>query len=178
MLGLFGKNKNTVAVKDQIWLTSEAKWEACVRLAQTSESALFIAWFEETKEQLQELLQKHRLPNSCYLAAETVAVTPGRVPFFVEHYPLSNIEQKLFTTLRLKEVPVLSALDEPLFTLFGGSRLQEMMTRLGEQENEILAHDFISRAIRNAQSKIASKVKVEKKSTSQAIWFEENKVAP
>ena len=39
----------------------------------------------------------------------------GPMVVFAEHYPLASVEQDLYAKLQLKEVPVLSCLEEPLF---------------------------------------------------------------
>lgn len=93
---------------------------------------------------------------------------------FVEHYPLSKPETDLFSRLRLKEIPVLSALDEPIFMMFGGERTIELMKKLGMDEHESVAHSMITSSIKNAQRKLEEKVPFEKKASSMQEWFEVN----
>ncbi len=171
MFGFFKKD-NSVKVVDRVWLTSAAKWNACVAMQKINANCLFIAWFEETAHHLRSLLGKDApvvmAPevNAEQLRAKTVIM--------IEHYPLSETEQDFFKRLQLKEVPVLSALDEPLFMYFGGERLIELMKKLGIEEDEILGHSMITSSIRNAQHKVAEKVRTEKKAFSQQEWFVRN----
>jgi len=65
-------------------------------------------------------------------------------------------------------------LDEPLFSLFGGEKTIQLMRKMGMKEEEIIAHPMINRAIKNAQQKIASKVRAEVKADSAVDWFSKN----
>jgi hypothetical protein len=65
------------------------------------------------------------------------------------------LEQDLYAKLQLKEVPVLSCLEEPLFMLFGGERTTEIMKNMGLTEDEVIGHSMVTKAIRRAQDKIA-----------------------
>ena len=93
---------------------------------------------------------------------------------FAEHYPLPKKEQELFKTLNLKEIPIMSSLDEPLFKHFGGERLIDTIKKLGMNEDEVIGHSFITSAIRNAQEKLGKKVRMEKAASSAEEWFKAN----
>lgn len=168
MFGFFKKD-DSVKVIDRVWLTGTAKWNACVAMQKINPNCLFIAWFEETAHDLRSLLGKDA---PVVMAPEVYAdKVRGKMVIMIEHYPLSQTEQDFFKRLQLQEVPVLSALDEPLFMHFGGERLIELMKKLGVNEDEILGHSMISSSIRNAQKKIADQVKAERKALSQREWF-------
>ncbi|QOI96893.1 MAG: hypothetical protein HRU69_05015 [Flammeovirgaceae bacterium] len=166
MFGLFRKD-DSVKIIDRVWLSTPAKWNACVAMLKANPACLFIAWFEDTSLQLKSLLGNEA---PVFLANEVNYVN-GRLVMMVEHYPLAQTEQDFFKRLQLREVPVLSALDEPLFMQFGGERTVELMKKLGMGEDEILGHDLITSSIRRAQQKISRSVKVEQKAPSQEKWF-------
>jgi hypothetical protein len=90
---------------------------------------------------------------------------------FVEHHPLSKKELALFSALQLKEVPVLSSLDEPFFMWFGGERTIELMKKLGMNEDEVVGSGMITNAIRNVQQKIEKQVTVEREARGQQEWL-------
>lgn len=168
MFGLF-KKADSVKVVDRVWLSAPAKWNACAAMLKANPNCLFIAWFEDTATHLKNLLGSDA---PVLLASEVnYGHTNGRLVMMVEHYPLAQTEQDFFRRLQLNEVPVLSALDEPLFMQFGGERTVELMKKLGMGEDEILGHDLISSSIRRAQQKISRSVKAEQKATSQEKWF-------
>ena len=77
---------------------------------------------------------------------------------FAEHYPLASVEQDLYARLQLKEVPVLSCLEEPLFMLFGGERTTEIMKNMGLADDEVIGHSMVTKAISRAQDKIVQRV--------------------
>lgn len=168
MFGLFRKD-DSVKVIDRVWLSGPAKWNACEAMLKTNPDCLFVAWFEDTSMQLKNLLGNEA---PVFLASQVIySHVNGKLMVMAEHYPLAQTEQDFFKRLQLIEVPVLSALDEPLFMQFGGERTVELMKKLGMGEDEILGHDMISSSIRRAQQKISRSVKVEQKASSQEKWF-------
>lgn len=174
MFGLFKSSNREVTISDQIWLYKQSKWEACLKMATANNQCIFVAWFLETKEELQEFLSGYEVEPSVMLANDVIPSHPKGLLIFVEHYPLPEVEQALFLRLNLDDVPVLSSLDEPLFALFGGEKNIHLMKRLGVMENDIVSHPMITKSIKNAQQKIAKKVKAEKKATSQKEWLDKN----
>jgi hypothetical protein len=76
---------------------------------------------------------------------------------FIEHYPLHKKELKLVMHWPRKKIRVLNALDEPWLAHFGGEKIIAMAKQLGMGDNEMLQHPMISKAIANAQEKIAKK---------------------
>jgi hypothetical protein len=90
---------------------------------------------------------------------------------FAEHHPLSAKEMALFSALHVKEIPVLSSLDEPFFMRFGGERTIELMKKLGMNKDEVIGSGVITKAIRNAQQKIEKQVKAEREARSQQEWL-------
>ena len=174
MFGLF-KKSDGIAVIDKVWMSKQAKWKACSAMMVLNPPSLFVAWFEETADELSRYLSLPSDKKTLMLASDLTSDTiQNRMVMFVEHYPLSSVEQNLFKRLNLKEVPVLLSLDEPFFQKFGGEKTVELMKKLGVKEDEVLGHAMIGKSIRNAQEKIASKVKSEKKAPSQEEWMKLN----
>ena len=159
MFGLVKKSPNGVKVIDKVWLSKRAKWRACTQMVSVDASVLLVAWFEETIHEL----EKSEGPNGNIVKADHVSYdkTRGRLVVFVEHYPLSSVEQRLFTKLQLKEVPVLSSLEDPLFMTFGGEQTIEIMKRLGVGDEEIIGHSMVTKSIRRAQESIAEKTQTD-----------------
>ncbi len=171
MFGLFKSKSPKVRVTDKVWMSHAAKLRACVQMLEANANCLFIAWFQETFDELKQTLNTENV-----LLAENANVgnTANRMVIFAEHYPLPATEQRLFENLNLKEVPVLTALDEPLILHFGGEKTVEILQKMGTSEDEIISHSFINAAIRNAQEKIGKRVKIEQRKQSAAEWFKAN----
>jgi hypothetical protein len=174
MFNLF-KKSDSVKMIDKVWMSKQAKWKACLGMLALQPSSLFVAWFEETALELSGYLGLSSHQKNPLLASEiTTDSIQNRMIMFVEHYPLPSVEQELFRRLNLKEVPVLLSLDEPFFQKFGGDKTIQLMKKLGVKEDEVLGNAMIGRSIRNAQEKIAAKVRSEKKAQSQQEWMKLN----
>lgn len=169
MFGLFGGSDSKIKIIDKVWMSKEAKWNACVQMRQLNPQCVFIAWFEETQTELIQKLGK----EECVQLADKIdfGSLKDKMVVFAEHYPLPQKEQTLFKSLNLKEIPVTSSLDEPLFKHFGGERLIDTMKQLGMKEDEVIGRSMITSSIRRAQEKLESKVKIEKLANSSHEWF-------
>lgn len=96
----------------------------------------------------------------------------------MEHYPLPAKDDLILSLAAMVTNPIRfiawSSLDEPLMKVFGGDRITGMMKQLGMNENEIISHPFVAKAIRSAQEKIAKIVKVDSECRSSEEWFSMN----
>lgn len=172
----FGKKKETTKVTDVVFMHASAKWNACLQALQSNAATVFITWFEETQQQLQDFFKGQHVPDAAVILYRQAAVhyTNGKQVIFAEHYPLHAKEEDLYKSLDLKETKVFSSLDEPLFQQFGGDKIIELMQKMGLQENESVQHAMISMALKNAQEKIGKKVMIEQSALSQSEWFKRN----
>jgi hypothetical protein len=94
----------------------------------------------------------------------------------MEHYPLPVKDEELLLGLqgifKEKSNPsFLVSFDEPLMKLFGADKIKQTMLSLGMKEDEMLSHPMISKAIKNAQQKIESKVQFSSHAVSSEEWF-------
>lgn len=134
---------------------------------------LIVVWFPESYSRMLKDLML--LPDQqTLMLSKDLQPIRERMVVFAEHYPIADVEQQVFKQLGLTNVPVLSSLDESLFSYFGGERLVAMMEKIGMHDNEVIAHGFVTKAIANAQQKISEKVKSEVKADSQEKWFRNN----
>lgn len=174
MFGLFDRKQPLVKVVDKVWMTQAAKWSACETMVGLNPQMLLVAWFRKTYDILAVRLGQ-RTGDQLILASQlSTDKIHDRMVVFAEHYPLVSVEQELFSRMSFPEVPVLSALDEPLLGLFNGERTIELMRKLGMDENEVIGHSMITKAIRNAQRKIEEKVKREQRADSPEEWLRLN----
>lgn len=168
---LFKSGEPGVKIIDKVWMSADAKFNACQAMVTVNPDCIFICWFPETRNTLKKFLNE----KNVMLASEASSGNlQNRMIVFAEHHPLLQKETVLFKLLSLNEAPVLSSLDEPFFMRFGGERTLELMKKLGMMEDEIIGHSYITKAIHNAQEKIAKKVMVEREASSQQEWFSLN----
>jgi len=169
MFDLFKKSSKGAKVMDKVWLSQQAKWNACVQMVKLDPSILLVAWFEET---FQEIAGNPGLAQNV-IKADNISYdkTVGRMVAFAEHYPLASIEENIFVKLQLKEVPVLSSLEEPLFMQFGGQSTIDMIRKLTSNDDEIIGHSLVTKSIRRAQESIAARSGTDYPARSSKEWF-------
>jgi phosphoribosylanthranilate isomerase len=176
MFGLFKKKEAGIKVIDKIWMTQDAKWKGCTEELKLNAETVFIAWFDETLNQLEEGLSKENLPvTNIFIARQAGShLLQNKKVVFIEHYPLRSKEQSLFNQLNIPSVQIFSALDEPLFKQFGGDKIIQMMKQLGMQETASIENTMVSNAIKNAQEKIETKISFDQSTHSQTEWLAKN----
>jgi hypothetical protein len=172
MFGLFKKKNPGVKVSDIIWISENARWQACIRTYQRHPDTVFLAWFEDSRNKLEQFFRTNNITDAQVKLIGFEGLDYGKqIPIFIEHFPLRQEEQNKFTALGLEEVTVYSALDEPLFQYFTGGKILSLVEKLGVREDEAIEHDMIVTSIRRAQDKIAEKVLVSGNARSQQDWF-------
>lgn len=165
---LFKSGKPEIEIIDKVWMSAEAKFNACAAMAAANPNCVFICWFPGTLNTLKNFLKE----TNPVLASQAAAMSfHDKMIVFAEHHPLLRKETELFKALNLKEIPVLSSLDEPLFMRFGGERTIELMKKLGMKEDEVVGSNLITKALRNAQKKIEKQVVAEREAHAQQEWF-------
>ena len=170
----FSKNKRPdTKVRDLIWISSEAKWKGLEEIWKKDPNSVFVFWFDETLDEARNRIGNDRIDLTPAREINHHLI-PTKPVIFAEHYPLQMKEQDLFRQLQLKEVKVLSALDEPLFKMFGADKIVDLVKKMGMNENDRLENQMISNAIKNAQQKLEKQVIIEHSAPSQRAWLEKN----
>ncbi len=179
LFNLFGSNEaeNEERVfADKVFMSSNAKMNACLQLAKDQPGTLFIAWFSHTAKTCQDYfiqngLNEFKLTEARILHA---AQLQNRTPVFLEHYPLHSKEIDLVADWQQKNIMVFSSMDEPLFKHFGSDKMIPLIRLLGMKENEAIEHSYVTQSIIKGQQKIADKVIIEQSANSQEEWMERN----
>ena len=174
-MSLFGKKNESVKTTDVIFISSAAKLHACTEQVRKITNTIFIAWFEETLQQMQAFFKEQNVIVQIILYRQaTIHLINNNNVIFAEHYPLHKKETTLFESLNLKEVKIYSSLDEALFKYFGGDKMIEIVHTMGMKDDELLQHPLITSALKNAQEKIEKKIVIEQNALSQSDWFKRN----
>jgi hypothetical protein len=179
LFNLFGKKDDAAedhVFADRAYVTEAAKMNACAQLAGKDKNHLFICWFPDTAERFKGFFRQQGLDEN--LVTEThhlhISKLQGRIPVFVEHYPLHAKEVELTRNWDRKNIIVFSSLDEPLFRHFGSDKVIPMIKMLGMKEDEAIEHSMVSKSIIKGQEKIAEQVSLEQSAASQAEWMRKN----
>lgn len=173
MFGLFKKKEPSINIINKVWMNENAKWNACLQLLAENPNLQFVAWFEDTRKKLNELLEQHNHQHKVIIYRQTIGSQKLNY-IFVEHYLLYSKEIELFKQLELNEVTILNSLDEPLFIQFGGERIAPLLQKMGLQADEVIEHNMITLSIKRAQEKIAAAVLIENAANNQADWLLKN----
>jgi hypothetical protein len=176
MFKLFHKENSKAKIIDRVFMQELGKWNYCLNILAENPKTIFIGWFDATIAALENFIVRTNSFPVAILNARSVhrSQVDGSSIVFIEHHPMKSKEELIFYQLNLKEVIILTALDEPLLTLFGGEKLLDIMQKLGMKEDEIIEHKMVSQSIANAQKKIEGKLVIEQSVRSQAEWIERN----
>jgi hypothetical protein len=167
----FGNKKNEIKVTDFIWKNDYAKYKGIIKYIDKSKSIVFVFYFDETKNQITQLIETIQLEYSSDIHLQKkITITQAEklldakiditnsIIYFIEHHPSFATEQKvlnyLSNELKVKEVIFHISLQEPLLHYFGSDKIVPMLERIGFDENEPLQHSLITKSIINAQKKI------------------------
>lgn len=177
LFNLFGgKKEDGTPFTDRVYMSSNAKNGAILKLAKDNSNTVFVGWFSQTissaKKLFQEnLLDEGRIIDYRHFHSGTVA---GKEIVFLEHYPLPEKEKQFIANLQQQKFIVFSAMDEPIFLHFGSEKMAPMLKMLGLKEEEAIEHNYVSQSITRGQNRIAEQVTLEQSADSQEEWMRKN----
>ena len=179
LFNLFGNSKEESPERkftDKVYISTEAKMNACLQLFREQPATVFIAWFTTTAKNFENFFQQHREDTSCIIEARMIHTgkLSNHVPVFIEHYPLHEKELALIENWEQKKITIYSAMDEPLFKHLGSDKMIPLIKLLGMNENESIEHSYVTQSIIKGQQKIAGKVTIEQSANSQEEWMGRN----
>ena len=193
---LFGgsKSSNVTVIPDVIWLNTSAKFKGIRKdvVAQKGlgvAGVLLVAHFDDVLEQLFKIAAEHgnNIPIKVSLAKDlstdlvaewqtdgssTIAVIAG------ERHPLPKHDDEVlqFTESLPNPSRLIRhvSLEDPLMKAFAGEWVENMLRKLGMDENEAIESNMVSRRIKAAQQKIASEAFGDSDANSAAEWLAAN----
>lgn len=198
------RKSSTPTTSDKVWKNRTAclkgvakeSWSA----SKESRVPLVVTFFDESQRALVEFLTTHKIPfkevhsfeeigrleknKLAVLRAVDVNHANGihaeinAAIFVLGHYPIAEVENKTLEALAMhfpgSRISFCLSLDDALFATFGSGNIKSLMEKLGMNEEEYIEHNFVAKAIRNAQEKISKSVLVEIKAASEKEWFTKN----
>jgi hypothetical protein len=175
MFSLFKKKEARPKVNDIVFAKRDGKWKALLEAAKRTPQPVFVAWFGDSMEKLQQYFQQHNQEAQVITFRQVhPGMIAGKPVIFIEHYPLHQKELQVFSSLTGNQITVYSSLDESFFKLFGGDRISELLEKFGLQENEAISHSMVTKSIANAQEKLAQKVTLDQSANSMEEWMQKN----
>ena len=127
LFNLFGKIEVDVPgnlFADKVYISTDAKMNACVQLKRKQSNTFFIACFADTSKKFKHFFEQNGIDIACIIKARMVhSVKLGICkPVFLEHYPLHEKELNMVEKWPEQKIIVYSAMDEPLFKHFGSEK--------------------------------------------------------
>ncbi len=175
MFSFFKKKEAGPKVTDVVFAKKQGKWNALVNAAKQHPNTVFVAWFDESMEALQQYFQQQNITAEVSSYRQLHSGLIGNRPvIFIEHHPLKAKEQQAFSSMNENSISVYSSLDEAFFRHFGGDKITALLDKLGLQDNEAISHSMITKSIANAQEKLAEKVTIEQSAGSMEEWMQKN----
>lgn len=197
MFGLFSKKPKGVSLDYITYVTKVQKYKNV--LTQFAEAAndkhvILIYFFDQTKEELLQLSAALNIKMS-----EEVALlsSPGYVllngqeldkeghikadrVIFMEAHPLASVHQKTGAFFLASEITTITCyvgLDEAIFEVFGGSRIANLLEKMGVRDDEPITHTMVTKSIEKAQEKLDKDYSNAKDiRSSQEDWLRENRI--
>lgn len=174
MFRLF-KRERKPSIADLVFIDNASRMDALLRASGETPAPLFVTWYENTREELQEYFNTHgRQPEIIIYRQLHHGIAHGRHVIVIGHFPLPGKEKQLFSTLEENKISVFSSLEDAFFKFFGGQNIARLMEKIGGGSKEPLSHPLITSSISKAQEKISSKIIVEQHAESMDEWFRKN----
>jgi hypothetical protein len=191
MFSLFGKKKHK-RLDDKVYLKRVRADQALVtdalKLHADGKQVAVVYFFEESFARIESQLRADglRMLKADAIASNTdvrnAALENTELTFlFIEHHPDRKAEDDAIVALEnvfeggRPTIGFYAAMDEPLLLLFGTDKIAALMQKLGlGNDGDALADPMITRAIRNAQSKVSAKISGSVPCRSQEEWFRIN----
>ncbi|RYF90845.1 MAG: hypothetical protein EOO03_02790, partial [Chitinophagaceae bacterium] len=137
LFNLFKKKEPGANFADRTFASLAAKKRACIALARQDDSAVFIAWFQETAQTFRAAFAAHGLAAERVMEVNVVhsAKLAGHSIFFLEHHPLRSKEEALVATWPAQTFMVYNSLEDGLLKQFGADSIARLMKQMGMQED-------------------------------------------
>lgn len=197
MFGLFSKKPKGVAFDYITYVTKVQKYKnVLTQFARAADDkhVVLIYFFEQTKEELLQLGTALKInmsedvgrlssPGYVLLNGQDLA-KEGHIKadqvLFMEAHPISSVHSKAgdyFLASDIKSITCYIGLDEALFQVFGGSRISNLLERMGVKDDEPIAHAMVSKSIEKAQQKLEQDNPTAKDiRSSQEDWLTANHI--
>ena len=175
----FKKKQKKAEPSFQVYFTKLVKYQQMIQLLiEGNESSKLLYFFNQTKEEVSDLIAAAGISTCEILDARTyVNTTPEKV-FLVETHPLASVTDQILSKLHPEtELHCFIGMDELLMKLFGSDRLMNMMKKMGAKSDEVISHTLVTVSIKKAQLKMDEKIPnpIDERESPE-LWADVNKI--
>lgn len=185
------------AEQDRIYLTDDARWrnlqrhvEERLSAADRPDALLLVGHFPHCQQQLQPIADRCAAAGGTVMATtvEALQQSDGTAIRFdesqrveivaAERHPLPERDAQI--TQFAAELPCQTrvthflSLDDPVLRVFAGEWVENILRRLGMDEDEGINSPMVSHRLRSAQQKVAAQAIADAPAESAEQWFEKN----
>ncbi|MEQ9298202.1 MAG: hypothetical protein RIF33_06555 [Cyclobacteriaceae bacterium] len=195
MFGLFSKKPKGVVFDYITYVTKVQKYKNVLTQfagAANDRHVVLIYFFDSSRDELFQLGAALNIKMS-----EEVALlsSPGYVllngrdlekqghikadqVIFMEAHPIASMQREAgnyFLDSGITSITCYVGLDEALFQVFGGSRIANLLEKMGVEDDEPITHTMVTKSIETAQEKLEKDHPNAKDiRSSQEAWLKEN----
>lgn len=160
-------------IKVRVWVDQSAKEKACIKMAQSETSLVFIAWSKVTSQHFHEVFKRQNLPNEVITASDIIpSRMTGRNFVLLERHYDQDKEKKFLESLNSNDVLVHVSLSDPLLSAFNADGIRKVMDRMGHKEDEYIEHEMVNKSIERAMEKIKNSDLKQNSSGELMEWIE------
>ena len=175
----FSKKPKKAELSFQVYFTKLVKYQQMIELLMEGNGgAKLLYFFNQTKEEVSDLIAAAGVSNCEILDAHTYFNTTPEKVFLVEAHPLASVTDQLLSKLHPEtELYCFIGMDELLMKLFGSDRLMSMMEKMGIKSDEVISHTLVTSSIKKAQVKLDEKLPnpIDERE-SPKLWAHANKI--
>lgn len=172
-LNFFKKSPKGPSIHVRVWINQVAKEKACVRMASSDPTLIFIAWSTVTSQHFEMVFKRQDITNEVMMAKD---VLPSRVRgqnfVFLERHFDSVKEKKFLESMNAKDVLAHVSLNDPLMSSFNSDRILKVMDKMGHNHDECIEHQMVNKSIERAMEKIKNGDLGEGRSRVLMEWME------
>ncbi|MEQ8715878.1 MAG: hypothetical protein RIC80_22890 [Cyclobacteriaceae bacterium] len=195
MFGLFSSEPKGVKFDYITYVTKVQKYKNVLiqfATAANDKHVVLIYFFDQTREELLQLgtaLKINMSEDVGLLSSPGYVLLNGQVlrkqghikadqVIFMEAHPIASVHREAgnyFLDSNIASITCYVGLDEALFQVFDGSRISNLLERMGVKDDEPIAHTMVSKSIEKAQEKLEQdNPNAKDVRSSQEDWLTQN----
>jgi len=157
---LFSKKKKTASTRYILYINRVMKYkQLLVQLSIPNAPSDLIYFFDQTRDEMAQLLQAKGLTKIRLIRAQNLSSTSQQRAMIIEVHPLKSVSDKLVAQFQPEaEIQFWVGIDESILKMFGQEKMISLMERMGMKEDEAIEHSMVGKSIERAQEKLESDI--------------------
>lgn len=156
----FSKKPKQAEISFNVYFTKLVKYQQLVvLLKEASGSSKILYYFDETRNELSNLIDAAKIHNCEIFDARNYSSNAPDTLILSETHPLASVANKLLSRVHPEtNLQCFIGMDEVLMKLFGSDRIIGMMQKMGMKQDEAISHPMVTGSLQKAQLKLDQKI--------------------